>query len=162
MPDTNGGSICIWTFPWNGSGVRVHFVPQYYNDNNFTAWLETQGITKREIGSHASITDTSQLLALDPKYIRMEKLAEGVPENGISGDPRRANAELGKRGLEFKIEAGVEQIRRTLATPQTKNNALAFVNFCPSLMSEFGTFRTWRDVRYSVALGGIADMDRDR
>jgi creatinine amidohydrolase/Fe(II)-dependent formamide hydrolase-like protein len=105
---------------WNGSGVRVHFVPQYYNDNNFAGWLETQGITKREIGSHASITDTSQLLALDPKYIRMEKLVEGVPENGISGDPRRANAEMGKRGLEFKIEAGVEQIRRALATSQTK------------------------------------------
>jgi creatinine amidohydrolase len=105
---------------WSGSGVRVHFIPQYYSDKSFTGWLESQGITKREIGSHASITDTAQLLALDPKYIRMDKLADGTPENGILGDPRRANAEMGKRGLEFKIEAGVQQIRQAVATSQTK------------------------------------------
>jgi creatinine amidohydrolase len=104
---------------WNGSGVRVHFIPQYYNDKSFTEWLESQGITKREIGSHASITDTSQLLALDPKYIRMDKLTDGTPENGILGHPRRANAEMGKRGLEFKIEAGVQQIRQSIATSPT-------------------------------------------
>jgi creatinine amidohydrolase len=105
---------------WNGLGVRVHFIPQYYNDDNFTGWLETQGITKREIGSHASIIDTSQLWALDPKYIRPDKLADGTPESGVLGDPRRANAEMGKRGLEFKIEAGVQQIRLVIASSQAK------------------------------------------
>jgi len=105
---------------WNGTGVRVHFIPQYYSGNGFTDWLESKGITKREIGSHASITDTSQLLALDPNYIRMDKLAEGTPENGILGDPRRANAEIGKRGLEFKIEAAVQQIRQAVARSQAK------------------------------------------
>ena len=105
------------TSEWKGTGVRVHFVPQYYSGNGLTAWLETQGVTKQEIGSHASITDTSQLMALDPRYIRANKLNDGTEVAGVLGDPRRSSVELGRRGLDLKIAAGVKFIRQAVSEP---------------------------------------------
>ncbi len=108
------------TEEWSGSGVRVHYIPQYYTANGFAPFLRTQGFTREQLGPHASMRDTSQLLAIDPKYVRMEKLQNGTPENGIEGDARGASVELGKLGLEFKIETGVERIREAVAKPQAK------------------------------------------
>jgi len=108
------------TEEWSSSGVRVHYIPQYYNANGFTPFLRTQGFTREQLGPHASMRDTSQLLAVDPKYVRMEKLQNGTPESGIEGDARGASVELGKLGLEFKIETGVERIREAIGKPQAK------------------------------------------
>ena len=104
------------TTEWKASGVRVHFIPQYYSENGFTTWLQSQGASKDEIGPHASTTDTSQLLALDPKLVRMDKLGEFGPESGVQGDPRGANAALGRKGLEMKIEAALVNIRRAVSS----------------------------------------------
>ena len=74
---------------WAGSGVRIHFVPEYYSGTGFSEWLMTQGEKKEDIGSHAGITDTSQLLAVDPRHIRKDKLADrgGFEGSGVSGNP---------------------------------------------------------------------------
>src|SRR6266850_2453272 len=62
---------------WEHSDVRVHFVPDYYSRNGFSAWLERQGETPLAIGRHAGIMDTSELMAIDPKLLRLDKLAPG-------------------------------------------------------------------------------------
>lgn len=102
---------------WTGSDVRVHFVPDYYNENGFRAWLQAQGETPEEIGTHAGISDTSQLMALNPNWIRKDKLAPGADRKatGVSGNPTRANVAYGRKGLEFKVEAAVAQIRTLMA-----------------------------------------------
>lgn len=105
------------TKEWSGAGVRVHFIPQYYSGNGFTTWLEAQGTSKRQIGVHASLTDTAQMLALDPRYIRQDKTADVGESEGVIGDPRGATAEMGKRGLEFKISTAVRFIRQAIDTP---------------------------------------------
>ena len=63
---------------WAGTGVRAHFVPEYYSVSGelFREWLTTRGEKKDDIGTHAGITDTSQLLAIDPKLVRKDKLAD--------------------------------------------------------------------------------------
>lgn len=101
---------------WKNSGARVHFIPQYYSGNGFTTWLQSQGASKDEIGPHASTTDTSQLLALDPKLVRMDKLGEFGPGTGVQGDPRGSNAEFGRKGLEMKIDAALVGIRQAVAS----------------------------------------------
>ena len=104
---------------WANTGVRVHFIPDYYyEDNGFRPWLISQGETKESIGTHAGISDTSQLMALNPGWIRSDKLAPGGDRKvtGVSGDPKRASVPYGKRGLEFKIEAALAQIRKSMAT----------------------------------------------
>jgi len=102
---------------WANTEVRVHFVPDYYNENGFRAWLQSQGETPEGIGTHAGISDTSQLMALSPGWIRNDKLAPGGDRNvtGVSGNPTRASVAYGKKGLEFKIEAAIAQIQKLMA-----------------------------------------------
>lgn len=102
---------------WAGSGVRVHYVSDYYHSQVFAKWLRSQGETPESIGTHAGIEDTSELLAINPNYIRKDKLAPGgdFKVTGVSGNPARASAAYGKQGLEFKIAAALVQIQKLTA-----------------------------------------------
>jgi creatinine amidohydrolase/Fe(II)-dependent formamide hydrolase-like protein len=104
---------------WANTDVRVHFASNYYDEkaNGFQGWLQAQAETAEQIGTHAGISDTSQLMALNPNWIRKDKLAPGGDRKltGVSGDPRRASIAYGKKGLEFKIEAAVAQIQKSIA-----------------------------------------------
>jgi len=106
---------------WTNSGVRVYFTLDYYTigyelTGGFAVWLQSQGESLENIGRHAGITDTSQLMAIDPKLIRMDKLAPGGDSKltGISGNPTRASVAYGKKGLDLKIDAAVAQIQASM------------------------------------------------
>lgn len=101
---------------WAGSDVRVHYIGDYYHSPAFNQWLRSQGETAESIGTHAGIEDTSELMAINPDYIRKDKLAPGgdFKITGVSGNPARASVAYGKQGLEFKIAAAVAQIRRVV------------------------------------------------
>ena len=103
---------------WASTRARVHHVEAYYNGNGSDDWLRQQGEDIERIGTHASIPDTSQLLALHPEGVRRDKLAPGRANDGsgVSGDPTRATVAYGKKGLELKIETGVRVIRELRET----------------------------------------------
>ena len=110
---------------WAGTGVRVHYIAAYYSvgygpKGAFAAWLRAQGETPEDIGTHAGITDTSQLMAIDPAYVRKGKLAPGrdFKTTGVAGNPARASAAYGKKGLEMRIDAAVTQIRASIDRPK--------------------------------------------
>jgi len=98
---------------WASTQVRVHHAEAYYTANGSDDWLVQQGETVASIGNHASIPDTSQLLALYPQGVRRNKLAPGRANDGsgVSGDPTRSSAAYGKKILELKIATGVRVIR---------------------------------------------------
>ena len=102
---------------WAGSGVRVHFIPEYYSANGFDEWLQAQGEKQQDIGSHAGISDTSQLWALNPDLIRRDKLAPsgGFEGSGVNGNPARASVAYGRKGLELKIDTAVMKIKESIA-----------------------------------------------
>ena len=102
---------------WAGGESRVHFVSDYYSNNGFRDWRMSQGETEETIGSHAGISDTSQLLAVMPEHIRLDKRAPlgGFEGSGVSGDPTRASAEYGRKGIELKVETAVRQIEALLS-----------------------------------------------
>jgi len=102
---------------WGAAGPRIHFIPEYYSSGRFAAYLEKQGFTKEQIGSHAGITDTSQLWFVNPKMIRPDKrLPSGGGEgSGVSGDPTKASPELGKIGVQFKIDVTIEALKKAMA-----------------------------------------------
>ena len=107
---------------WARTETRVHFIPNYYTvgydlKGGFSVWLQSQGETLEDIGRHAGISDTSQLMAIDPKLIRKEKLVPGGDPQltGVSGNPARASAAYGKKGLDLKINAALAQIQSSLA-----------------------------------------------
>jgi creatinine amidohydrolase/Fe(II)-dependent formamide hydrolase-like protein len=100
-------------------GVRVIQVGDYYAHNGQEEWLKSQGFTEAEIGVHAALIDTAQLMAIDPAGVRMALLASsaGNPDgskNGVIGDPAKATPDLGRKLLELKIEAALRQIRQEI------------------------------------------------
>jgi len=101
---------------WSKTNVRVHFVSEYYKESPFREWLQGQGEKREDIGTHAGIVDTSQLMAVNPNGIRSDKLAAGADRSvtGATGNPARASVAYGKKGLEMKIEAAVAQIRKLI------------------------------------------------
>ena len=102
---------------WENGASRVHFVGEYYSGNGFRDWLKTQGETDETIGRHAGISDTSQLLAVAPQHIRKDKLAKGggFEGSGVSGDPTRASAAYGEKGVQLKVDTAVREIRKRIA-----------------------------------------------
>jgi creatinine amidohydrolase/Fe(II)-dependent formamide hydrolase-like protein len=106
---------------WADTGVRIHFVPEYYSASgeSFRAWLVSQGEKPEDIGTHAGITDTSQLMAIDSKLVRRDKLANrgGFEGSGVSGNPTRASTAYGQKGLEIKVETTVRRLREMIGKP---------------------------------------------
>lgn len=98
-----------------GGPVKVHNISDYYAANGQQEWLIDQGLTPEQIGTHAGIRDTSELLAVDPAGVRRERAVSPLTEalgTGSTGDPSAASAEIGQKMLDLKIAAAVRQIRR--------------------------------------------------
>jgi creatinine amidohydrolase/Fe(II)-dependent formamide hydrolase-like protein len=99
---------------------RVLALREYYHaaTADFAAMLRAEGFGNAEIGQHAGLADTALALAADASLVRTHALA-AQPDSGVSGDPRRANAALGQRGLDHIVEASVSAIRRLPALTTT-------------------------------------------
>jgi creatinine amidohydrolase/Fe(II)-dependent formamide hydrolase-like protein len=100
---------------WQGSGARALFIGDYYTKSaaDARALLLGRGYTEADIGSHAGMLDTSELMHINPRLVRPERFAPngGSRDSGVSGDPTKASAALGKELLELKITNALAQIR---------------------------------------------------
>ncbi len=117
---------------YSPQGIRVVYCEDVYKKSNedFDAYIASKGLSA---GGHASINDTSEMMFLEPSknaWVRRDKLAEAVgterrapgapvdpnapPPNGVSGDGRKAAAEIGKVGYEMHVDQAVAQIRQLL------------------------------------------------
>jgi creatinine amidohydrolase len=105
---------------WAATPVRAHAVVEYYRVTT-TAYvdaLKSRGYSSDEIGTHAGLADTSLTLALVPGMVRADALAKGArpaASDGVYGDPRRANAEVGQLGADAIVTATVAAIRKATA-----------------------------------------------
>ena len=108
---------------WKDSGVKVYGLTDYYEQSrlHYRAWLQAQfGYDEETSGSHAGITDTSQMLFVHPAGIRKDQIKPwgGPQDSGVSGDPSKATAEIGKMVSEFKVNAGINQYKTLKNPPQ--------------------------------------------
>jgi len=107
--------------PTATTAVRAHAIEEYYqaSEAGFRQLLAARGYRREELGSHASLADTSLMLAVDPRLVRMERLRPGtglgVGGDGVDGDPSRAGAEVGRLGVEMIVPRAVEAIRKATA-----------------------------------------------
>jgi creatinine amidohydrolase/Fe(II)-dependent formamide hydrolase-like protein len=104
-------------------GIHVYQIGDYYSNNGQVEWLKSQGYSTTDIGIHAAMIDTSQLLAIDPAGIRTDLLGSSAgnadgSKNGVIGDPAKSTAAIGAKLVQLKIEAAVAEIRKKLALPQ--------------------------------------------
>ena len=102
---------------WNAERTRVLVVTDWYGADDYPNWLLSQGFSDEEIGSHAGLSDTAKLLYVAPQHVRTELLVDGDLANveGVSGDPSKATAELGKVGMDFHHESAMRQINQLMA-----------------------------------------------
>lgn len=101
-----------------GAGIHVFALTDYYAANGQVDWLLGKGETEANIGGHAGIRETSELLAIDPAAVRRDLLTATTAWPEAAGRPDHAKAEWGQALLELKIEAAIRQIRRLRAQPE--------------------------------------------
>jgi creatinine amidohydrolase/Fe(II)-dependent formamide hydrolase-like protein len=105
---------------WSGDGVRVINAGTYYNGNGQVEWLKGRGETAAAIGVHATIQDTSELLAVYPAGVRLDKRA--ADKDGVKGDPTKATPEIGAAMLDLKVDAAVKEIEAAKRAPLMKSD----------------------------------------
>jgi creatinine amidohydrolase/Fe(II)-dependent formamide hydrolase-like protein len=103
---------------WHGSGARVIAVGDYYSDDLENGFLHAQGEQDPDIGQHAGIADTSELMAVYPDGVDMSRLPRSttaLAPLGASGDPRRATFARGDALMALRIDAALRQIRMVMS-----------------------------------------------
>jgi creatinine amidohydrolase/Fe(II)-dependent formamide hydrolase-like protein len=108
---------------WKDAGVRVFGLTDYYEQGrlHYRAWLQAAfGYDDTTVGSHAGISDTSQLLFVRPASVRKDQIKPwgGPQDSGVSGDPMKATSDIGRMGIEFKVNAGIAQYTALKAPPR--------------------------------------------
>jgi creatinine amidohydrolase/Fe(II)-dependent formamide hydrolase-like protein len=95
------------------AACRAHAPPEYYSvtQTAYVDALKAHGVAASEIGTHAGLADTALALAVDPSLVREKALAGPLPP-GVTGNPKRASAELGELGTKLVVEASVAAIRK--------------------------------------------------
>jgi creatinine amidohydrolase/Fe(II)-dependent formamide hydrolase-like protein len=98
---------------WNAS-PRVIFVPEYYEGAGATEWLQSQGIKQTPEGLHDDFAMSAQLLAVDPRTVRMEQRikAGNFRINGVELAPAEKTIALGRKIIDLRAEQTVKAIRQ--------------------------------------------------
>jgi len=104
------------------SGTRVIFASDGYAKSNqeIEAYLKAHGYVA---SGHGGMWDTAELWAVDPHAVCADRLTLGdtstadgskLSSTGISGDPRRATPELGRRFAAIRVRNAVAEIHSQL------------------------------------------------
>jgi creatinine amidohydrolase/Fe(II)-dependent formamide hydrolase-like protein len=108
---------------WKAGATKVYALTDYYEvgREHYRAWMEAEyGYPDATVGAHAGISDTSQMLHVLPSGIRLDRILPwgGYGDSGVSGDPVLATAGIGRMGIAFKVNAGINQYRLLKNPPQ--------------------------------------------
>jgi creatinine amidohydrolase/Fe(II)-dependent formamide hydrolase-like protein len=113
---------------WKDAGAKVFALTDYYEGGreHYRAWMQAAfGYDDTIVGSHAGISDTSQMLHVYPQGVRTDRITPwgGPKDSGVTGDPTKATAEIGRMGLEFKVNAGIAQFQQMKNPPQQRQRS---------------------------------------
>jgi creatinine amidohydrolase/Fe(II)-dependent formamide hydrolase-like protein len=102
---------------WIGSGTDVVFVPEYYDNDRWNAWIADQGVKEELEGLHDDIRHSSIMMLVNPEYVRAdERMASGTFHiNGVDLAPVEKTQSLARRLVAYQARVTVEAIRRRLA-----------------------------------------------
>ncbi|MBT8099445.1 MAG: creatininase family protein [Gammaproteobacteria bacterium] len=90
--------------------ITVMHVSGYYDNNGQFDWLKSQGYSDEQIGWHAGMRDSSELLYVAPTTVRSDVVRMSVQRPGVSGAYWRASENIGRKMIELKVNAAVNQI----------------------------------------------------
>jgi creatinine amidohydrolase/Fe(II)-dependent formamide hydrolase-like protein len=100
--------------------TRVHFIPEYYNHGDVSKWLVENGIKQTPEGLHDDFAMGAVMMVVDPNTVRMKERIEAgkFHINGVNLAPAKKTIEWGKRIIDFRAEATVKAIRKSIASAQ--------------------------------------------
>ncbi|GBR01426.1 creatininase family protein [Acetobacter oeni] len=102
---------------WVHTGAHAACIDDYYTvvSGNYDQALRSRGLAA-DVGTHADLSDTSLMLAVDPSMVRtgaLRSASKPTTADGVyGGDPRPATAELGQIGVDMQVKAAVGEIRK--------------------------------------------------
>lgn len=112
------------TAKWQGTGVRVHHVREYYESDIWSFdYLKEIGIKQMpdvKSASRAGVHDDyhyeSIIATVDPRHIRVkERQAKGLFSiNGVDMNPPEKTIENGKKLVEYRAKITVEAIQKAM------------------------------------------------
>ena len=108
---------------YRSQGIDIYYAADGYTKarKEIEDYIEKQNIVA---GGHGGLWDVSETMAISKKLVRPNLFAVGdttqkgngpLDERGISGDPTKANAKLGKQFADLRVKLYVVEIRRHLS-----------------------------------------------
>lgn len=96
---------------WKGS-TKIVFVPEFYDYGGLAKWVESQGIKQGNEGLHDDFVMTAQMLAVDPKSVRMaERVKAGkFSINGVDLAPAEKTIAWGKKIIDYRADLTLKAI----------------------------------------------------
>lgn len=98
---------------FDNSDINVQHIDQYYVPILQNEALANMGYTPEDIGTHAGIRDTSELLAITPEHIRKAPLVLQTAKLGHDGKYNESSEIIGEQMLDIKIKSALQQIQQT-------------------------------------------------
>ncbi len=96
---------------WPDTSRLTLSLTDYYDQNGQMDWLVAQGFTEPQVGFHAGLRDSSELLFVNAQQVRGDELRKSGQKDNVSGSYWKANAEIGQQMIALKVAAAVNQAR---------------------------------------------------
>jgi creatinine amidohydrolase/Fe(II)-dependent formamide hydrolase-like protein len=101
---------------WVGSGVRAHFIPDYYDNPRWNEWIRDRGVVEIDEGLHDDVRHTSIMMLVDPESVRLEqrRAADLLTINGVELEPVESTLALARGLVAYQAGVTAEAIRKAL------------------------------------------------
>jgi len=101
---------------WTGSGTRIHFIPEYYDNPRWKAWLEDRGVVEVDEGLHDDVRHSAIMMLVNPTTVRADqrRAVDLFRINGVELDPMEETLALARALVDYQAEVTVDAIRNAL------------------------------------------------
>jgi len=105
------------TARWTDGTTRIHYIPEYYDNPRWNAWLAERGIAEVNEGLHDDVRHSSIMMTVDPLTVRMpQRIAAGrFSINGVELAPASETIALGNELVDYQADVTVAAILRAIA-----------------------------------------------
>ncbi len=103
---------------WKEQGAKAVHIGEYYKLDDQLKYLEAQGYTLQQIGGHAGIRDTSEMLFVNKDGVRKSRDIIPPPQGsdtGSDGNYNDASKNIGIAMTDIKIDTAVKIIKQVKA-----------------------------------------------
>lgn len=101
---------------WEGDGPRVHYIPEYYDNPRWKAWLEARGKVEVDEGLHDDLRHSAIMMLVDPMTVRAQQRRDAglFHINGVALDPMDETLEMARALVDHQASVTKAAIERAM------------------------------------------------